>query len=151
MYMQYHKSHHFPAVINLHCKCWSSNMWHPISITFLIYYLFAVEPTLLKVWYYISTKCDSFGSSMETLCQIWHLVPKNSQFTIIFLHQVGICVTSGEEEHRFHGCMLVFLLDTTAVCCQLRWRLQRECISLPKSASPAWFCLKNCEARCTCA
>jgi len=73
--MQYHKSHHFPAVINLHCKCWSSNMWHPISITFPIY-LFAVEPTLLKVWYYISTKCDSFGSSMETLCQIWHLVPK---------------------------------------------------------------------------
>jgi len=50
---------------------------------------------------------------------------KTSQFTIIFLHQDGICVSSGEE-HYFHGCMLVFLVDTPAACCQLRWRLQRE-------------------------
>ena len=127
MYMQYH---HFPAVINLHCKCWSSNMWHPISINFPIY-LFAVEPTLLKVWYYISTKCDSFGSSMETLCQIWHLVPKKTQpiydnFPI-----------PGWHMHIFWGRRAPFSWLYACVpcgypCCLLRWRLQREWISLPK-------------------
>jgi len=45
---------------------------------------------------------------------------------------MAYAVSSGEEEHHFHGCMLVFLVDTPAACCQLHWRLQREWISLPK-------------------